>query len=87
MAFFCMQSVGFKTKVWIRESESLTLEAFYDKESAKGSNWVSQGGESESGQMVLKKWNRPILMHIYAKQCEIMQKINEKAQTVQRSNG
>ena len=26
---FCMQSVGFKTKVWIRESESLTLEAFY----------------------------------------------------------
>ena len=27
----------------------------YDKESAKGSNWVSQGGESESGQMVLKK--------------------------------
>ncbi len=28
---------------------------FYDKESAEGSNWVSQGGESESGQMVLKK--------------------------------
>ena len=27
----------------------------YDKESAEGSNWVSQGGESESGQMVLKK--------------------------------
>ena len=27
----------------------------YDKESAKGSNWVSKGGESESGQMVLKK--------------------------------
>ena len=28
---------------------------WYDKESAEGSNWVSQGGESESGQMVLKK--------------------------------
>ena len=27
--FYCMQSVGFKTKAWIRESESLTLEAFY----------------------------------------------------------
>ena len=27
----------------------------YDKESAEGSNWVSKGGESGSGQMVLKK--------------------------------
>ena len=30
-------------------------------------------GERESGQMVLKKGNGPILMHIYNKQCEIMQ--------------
>ena len=29
-----------------------------------------------------KKWSGPILMHIYAKQCEIMQKIDEKAPTV-----
>ena len=28
-----------------------------------------------------KKWNGPILMRIHAKQCEIMQKINKKAQT------
>ena len=30
--------------------------------------------ESESGQMVLKKFNGPILMHIYDNKCEIVQK-------------
>ena len=54
----------------------------WDKESAQGSNWVQEGVESESGQIVLKKkWNGPILMHIHDKQCEIMQKISGRVQT------
>ena len=39
----------------------------YNMKSAEGSICVRQGGES--GQMGLKKWNGPILMHIYDKQC------------------
>ena len=46
----------------------------YDKVSDQPIIWVREMDESESGQMVLKKWNGPILMHINDKQCEIMQK-------------
>ena len=42
---------------------------------------MRRGLESESGKMVLKMLNWPILMHIYDKQCEIMQKINGRVQT------
>ena len=33
----------------------------------------------ESGQMVLEKWNEHILMYIYHKQCEFVQKIQGKS--------
>ena len=33
---------------------------------------VWEGAKIKSGQMVLTRWNGPILMHIYDKKCEIM---------------
>ena len=45
---------------------------------------MRRGHESKSGQMVLKKkWNWPILMPIYDKQCEIMQKNQWKSPNIQ----
>ena len=52
----------------------IIITSSYDNKSNEGSNWVRQGDESESGKIVLNKWNGPFLMHIYDKQCGIMQK-------------
>ena len=46
----------------------------YDNVSDQPIIWVREMDEGESGQMVLKKCNGPILMHIYDKKCEIVQK-------------
>ena len=43
--------------------------------------WFQYNPSNDSGGG-MKKWNEHILMHIYHIQCEIIQKIDEKAQTV-----
>ena len=48
----------------------------YDTLWASAIKPVPRWEESESGQMVSKKWNWPILTYIYHKQCEIKQKFN-----------
>ena len=55
----------------------------YDKKSDEGSNQVRQGDERESGKIVLKQVKWTFFMHIYDKQCGIMQKNQWKGSNFQ----